>query len=163
MPHCPRSSKKDAVASHYFEGIWNIMCPVCLFYRKVRHGDYDTSLGYFWEAHNSRNEEKTMTSDYKRGVEDALTPMREDDPTYNDPNKGCLSYFEFTNEFLKDRLKRLLTKKVTKWVAVYNQNGATFRPCYTSHVFDTYEEATRSSGCVPCVATVPVEIEVPID
>ncbi len=58
--------------------------------------------------------------------------------------------------------KKLLTKKVTKWVAVYNQNPGGVYPCYTSHIFDTRAEAERDSGCVPRVATTSVEIEVPL-
>jgi len=126
----------------------------------------------FWKM--VEEQEKSMsTSDYKRGVEDATKPMTEDDPFYNDPKSGSLSYFDFTNTVLSERRKELLTKKVTKWFLVYNNdNTGSLRICgqFTNPwnnegigkatLYNSREEALAAYHTLTIVGAFPIEIEV---
>ena len=114
---CPRT-EKEAIAFHYFEGIWFMMCPLCMFSKRIRHDDHDTALEYFWKEHNARNKETSMsTADYKRGVEDALsalTPEEIRNWVQQPKGNGYVDSLDMPYIF-KDRKKKLLTKKETKW------------------------------------------------
>jgi hypothetical protein len=94
------------------------------------------------------------TSDYKRGVEDATAPVSVN--TIADA---------YVNETLSDRRKKLLTKKVTLWVAVgiSPTNG---KPYAQGYFQDSKEEAfslkTSDPGDSSFVGVFPFEIEVPL-
>jgi hypothetical protein len=131
-----------------------------------------TAERLFWEQET--NEENEMSNaDYKRGVEDATKPMRYDDPVYTDPNRGGLSYFDFANAVIANRRKTLLTKKVTKWFAVYNNdNSGSLRIVgqFTNgpgnglglaELFETEQEAlNRIKYITTGVGAFPIEVEV---
>ena len=110
-------------------------------------------------------------SEYRRGVEDALWPI-----TFEDVQKATASSPEMAvnvyNRIAAARRKQLLTKKVTKWFAVFDGGGLghiTLRNTdrsteYTATLFDTKEEAEASIiGVVKPVGVYPYEIEVPIN
>jgi hypothetical protein len=104
------------------------------------------------------------TSDYRRGVEDALTPI-----TYEDVQKATVSSPEAAvnvyNRISDNRRKTLLTKKVTKWlaVAISPSNG---KPYSLGYFQDTKELAlnlrTGDPNSTDFIGVFPIEIEVPL-
>ena len=60
--------------------------------------------------YSSTSKETLMSSEYRRGVEDALTPMLESNSLYNDPQYGRLSTFEFVRSE-----ERRVGKECTSW------------------------------------------------
>ena len=161
MPHCPRS-KGDPVAGHKGpSGWWILKCPLCEIISTRQTRDLNQALFWFWQKHDYETKETNMAQTYeqgfKEGVEAAGRKILEELPL-----SGITDPVDVLNAIPRFLRKKLLTKKVTKWVAVYNQNPGGVYPCYTSHIFDTRAEAERDSGCVPRVATTSVEIEVPL-
>jgi hypothetical protein len=71
----------------------------------------------FWEQ---ETKEKNMnTEDYKRGVEDATKPLER-------PLSGSGFFKIHFDAEVEKRRKSLLTKKITKWAAWYNNGGQGF-------------------------------------
>ena len=99
---------------------------------------------------------QTYEQGFKEGVEAAGRKILEELPL-----SGITDPVDVLNAIPRFLRKKLLTKKVTKWVAVYNQNPGRSLSLLTSHIFDTRAEAERDSGCVPGSHN-PVEIEVPL-
>ena len=109
----------------------------------------------------------TYRKGYKQGVLDATAPMKEGDPVYNDPSLGSLSFFEFTNYFLADRRKNLISKKVTKWVNVGRVEPCVCDPSSVRWGYGTlYDDkvTAESNSWSPAgyIGTYPIEIEEPI-
>lgn len=104
-----------------------------------------------------------MTSEYRRGVEDA-TKNFSGSELNNSGFSVNIEDFEKTNKALANRRKTLLTKKVTKWVNIYAINTAV---CNESVIlYDTKEEAEKNSyygRLIPYHSTHLIEIELPID
>lgn len=99
------------------------------------------------------------TEDYKRGVEDALNAVSRDYETTTRPKS--------IENLVGDARRKLLTKKVTKWVNVYLRSGKQ-NIRLGPEVYDTREEAV-DQGTAPsshpqnsCFATVSFEIELPL-
>jgi hypothetical protein len=106
-------------------------------------------------------EKIVSTADYKRGVEDATKPMTLDDPVYNDKNLTCFTTFDWTNTYLAARRKKLLTKKVTKWVNIYDdEQGTAYH--YPSQEAARYAACPGSTIVQNYRGTFPIEIEVPL-
>lgn len=95
----------------------------------------------------------TYEEGYKQGVIDAtvFAPLDE------------VCHFSTTTDLLADRRKKLLTKKVTKWVNVY-QVGEVFGP--GDWLYGSKEEAEaklhQERPLTKRVGTYPIEIEVPL-
>ena len=113
MPHC-QLSKDCSLAVHLCpSGTWVISCPTCLYTYTSTTKDYYLSRYMFWEHHDNLPKEIEMsqvTSDYRRGVEEATKPLEE----Y--PTVLKLAF----DEIMGHRRKSLLTKKVTKWYNLYS-------------------------------------------
>lgn len=108
------------------------------------------------------NKENTMsvTSEYRRGVEDATKPFKFE-------GLGTTSYDTTRlNIRLSERRKILLTKKVTKWVNIYRNSEGSIRTGFHS-VYDSKglakENSTYPDYGFTYVDSYPIEIEVPID
>lgn len=100
-----------------------------------------------------KKEQIMNTSDYRRGVEDATKPISTE--TYADV---------YVNATLEKRRKELLTKKVTKWVNIYQSNsGKEIQTGYKS-LYDSKSEAVSCSkypdSGFSLIGTYPIEIEI---
>jgi len=162
MPHCPRS-RKDLLEVHPDSNGWLFLwCPVCLFSEAYHQTPIGEARFLFWQEHDKLNPKETkMNTDYKRGVEDATTPLTPYERKNWTAPDGVIDPDD-VGHILAKRRKTLLTKKVTKWIGVYDQNNGIGSPCYTAYVHDTKEAATKDSGYVRNVGSVPIEIEVSI-
>ena len=101
-----------------------------------------------------------MTSEYRRGVEDATNPNN---------YTGLALWVGLActlDDVLTDVRKKLLTKKVTKWVAVAI-SPSTGKPYAQGYFQDSAESAkankTSGPGDNTTLGYYPIEIEVPID
>lgn len=93
-----------------------------------------------------RLEEDMSQEDYKRGVEDALKAVGED------------NFFGGYPTVVENVRKKLLTKKVTKWVNIYGD------PEQSAFWYDSEEEAIESKSDSPrlkYIGAYPIEIDVP--
>jgi hypothetical protein len=106
------------------------------------------------------------TSDYRRGVEDALTPI-----TYEDVQKATVSSPEAAvnvyNRISDNRRKTLLTKKVTKWANAYHliyiDVIQTSQGTYPSkQEAEAKNRATYVDNARVYLGAYPIEIEVPL-
>jgi len=104
--------------------------------------------------------ENMSNADYKRGVEDTVREILE-----NLPLRGITDPLDVVNSIPRFVREKLLTKKVTKWVNVYND------PSGTAYHYDTKEEALgrasipgKSVGHLAphYLGTFPLEIKVPL-
>ncbi len=103
--------------------------------------------------------DETMTSDYRRGVEDGTKTLYAGYP-------NAMVDTQTVNEKLLDRRKELLTKKVTKWVAV-GLSPSNGKPYAQGYFQDTKESALANLTGDPSrpdhLGVFPIEIDVPID
>lgn len=167
MPHCPHS-KDCSLAAHLCpSGTWVISCPRCLYTYTSTTKDYYLSRYMFWEHHDNLPKETEMsqvTSDYRRGVEDAGRKILEEMPL-----SGITDPVDVLNAIPRFLRKSLLTKKVMKWFAVYNNGGSgqfrisredifDFSEDAKSKLFDTEQEALERIKTLPYpVGAFPVE------
>ena len=115
------------------------------------------------------------TSDYRRGVEDGTAAFGSEHVFPGTCHKvhtpGCELWGEplgvRIEKLLKERRKTLLTKKVTKWFAVYDNFGTGSLRIYgealfgKTTLFNTKEEALKQlDGVDILVGAYPIEIEV---
>ena len=92
----------------------------------------------------------TYEEGYRKGVNDALEPY-----------EAWEVEGHAQNQIIENRRRRLLTKKVTKWVNVIVGDGK--NPVPARIFFDSQKEAEdhQEEGC-PYFGVYPIEIEVPI-
>ena len=94
------------------------------------------------------------TEDYKRGVEDALAL----------PFKFVGTYTaEFLKETLDNQRKKLLTKKVTKWVNLWGKTG--FIDTGQTALYASKEDARKVVSILErpnFIGTYPIEIDQPL-
>jgi hypothetical protein len=100
--------------------------------------------------------EPPMSSDYRRGVEDALTRAGE----LWDKNTYPISL----ETIISNTRSSLLTKKVTKWINMYSYPHLG-NPQWGGSTYDTKEEAESYSGrnSFKYLGALPIEIEVSIE
>ena len=101
-----------------------------------------------------------MTSDYRRGVEDATGPFS------NDLGAGVPFFKTAFDHEMQERRKSLLTKKVTKWVIVLKKEDRSEERIPEGRLFDS--EKSASKWCdgyygSSALGVFPIEIEAPID
>lgn len=105
----------------------------------------------FWGMYKHKEDISMSQDDYKRGVEDGTkTLFVETGSVFYRPSE--------INAALENRRKSLLTKKVTRWVNVYSDNGHINTAPWT---FDSKEESINAAG-PHILATVSFEVEVPL-
>jgi hypothetical protein len=92
---------------------------------------------------------------YKRGVEDAIKEIQENMPL---PLSKQVDPADVLNEIPRYLRKKLLTKKVTKWIRVLNGPLGVAIP--GSAFYDSKEAADHPG--ISMYGIVPVEIEVPL-
>ena len=102
-----------------------------------------------------------MTSDYRRGVEDATKPLDVGEHMSLGSSVGRSAP---TEKILANRRKSLLTKKVTRWVNLYNDASG------HGYHYPTKKQAEQGRSLPGngwlgdhYIGTFPIEIEVPID
>jgi hypothetical protein len=120
-------------------------------YNRKRYGEMSLA-----EAAKSLFEERTMSmSDYRRGVEDATKPLNLNPLTGHSASE--------IDEIVAERRKALLTRKVTKWVNIY-QDGNVIQTGYKS-LYDSKEDAALFTKYpdygFKYIGTYPIEIETP--
>jgi hypothetical protein len=119
------------------------------------------ALDDFWsqsaaEWNKEDTEKETpMNSDYRRGVEDAMKSI-----LFNLPLRGLARPLDVVNAIPGFLRKSLLTKKVTKWVRVFNSHGTSWTGTV---LYDSKEEAEDNKENLRVEDTAPIEIEVPIE
>jgi len=91
-----------------------------------------------------------MKSDYRRGVEDATKTL------YHGYPEARVT-IAVVNDRLAERCKELLTKKVTKWVAIFQ--GETLYPDTKLYDCDPLEFKL----CANFRGAYPIKIEIPIE
>lgn len=117
------------------------------------------------EAINRMKKEVAITSDYKRGVEDAVREILE-----NMPISGITDPVDFLNEIPRFVRRKLLNKKVTKWAMVVKRpRGENLPPAYSVrgdlHEGKLSAEQTivrRGPEQYSIVGVFPIEIETEI-
>ena len=103
----------------------------------------------------TENQEKIMAQPtyeegYKQGVEDGTEPIT----VYNIADM-------YVNDTLSARRKKLLTKKVTKWIAVFQGDELGLHP--EGRFFDTKDTPNQFYClCANYRGAYPLEIEVPL-
>ena len=95
----------------------------------------------------------TYEEGYKRAVEDTIREIQE-----NLPLSGVADPVYVLNEIPRFIRKKLLTKKVTKWVRVFRNKTETFP---AAAFFDSKAEADDHNG-TEYAGAYPIEIEVPL-
>lgn len=165
MSRCQHSNSVHTLGDGL--GNWITRCEVCLLsgdwfktpiISQVSFTEHD--LNYF-----NPKETEMSTSDYRRGVEDATKPI-----LYEDIQKSTVSSLpeaasNVYNRIVERRRKELLTKKVTKWVNIYQNDAGEVQTGYRS----TYESrgAAAANTKYPdmgykYIGTYPIEIELPL-
>jgi hypothetical protein len=117
---------------------------------------------YFINQLREEQEKFMSTEDYKRGVEDAIKEIQENMPL---PLSKQVDPADVLNEIPRYLRKKLLTKKVTKWVNIYNDDIG------RAYHYPTEQQA-RENAATPAnstfttgkvyLGTYPLEIEVPL-
>ena len=177
MPLCQKSSKcNHAGAVHtIWDGLGNctVQCEICMLTGGQCKNE-SAALASFYANHINSDKENEMSQTYeqgyKRGVIDAGEKILNDMPL-----RGITDAVDLLNEIPRWLRKNLLTKKVTKWFAVYNNEGSgglrivgqfTNSPgngLGNAELFDTKEEALAFLNvfeiAVP-VGAFPFEVEV---
>ena len=139
-------------------------CVACELHGPITN-TYEEAHKAFWKMDNERKIGDIMsTEDYKRGVEDATKLLTYDEwkevlnhPEASKPSANAPDLARIAQEL---RRKKLLTKKVTKWVRVYVHN-ATGEPSPGSIFYDS-QSAALNNTTAPIHSAVPVEIELPL-
>lgn len=183
MPLCPLSDEKilkmieegDEFCDHRGSiitssdfGSWNrTMCCRCLrFTQESFPNPARASEELLEEAQQNIKRYKeikmaqpTYEDGYKQGVEDATQPFTTDDFS------GCpiTGIGNFNTTILPDRRKKLLTKKVTKWVNVWGTETAAY--IGRTALYNSKEVAWGTAKVLDLsnyLGTYSIEIEVPL-
>jgi hypothetical protein len=102
-------------------------------------------------------------SDYKRGVEDATKAFSYDEITVLPVTEGFNS--NVLRTFLNNRRKKLLTRKVTKWVNIYTDSQLAWSPLHQGFgLYDSEDlaKAQNPESWTGYLGTYPVEIDLPL-
>ena len=186
MPLCQKSSKcahpAISVVTQEAPGL-NRFCTKCGLCEAS--GPWCVSRAWaehlFWKQETETKENsmsQTYEQGYKQGVVDATQPLpplftgtREDmnkaDEIPGYKSRSGLTSHGQINLHLENVRKKLLTKKVTKWFAVYDNFGTGSLRTYGEAIFgkttlfNTKEEALKQlDGVDVLVGAYPIEIEV---
>ena len=121
-------------------------------YNRKRYGEMSLA-----EAAKSLFEERTMSmSDYRRGVEDATKPLNLNPLTGHSASE--------IDEIVAERRKALLTRKVTKWVNIYQSNSDGVISSGGVHASEDFARALvdgYKSSRLKYLGAYPIEIETP--
>lgn len=140
------------------------LCTTCML-----TGDYaenpSTSLQNFWKkaarVYSKKGVVNMPTEDYKRGIEQATQPLYLS-------GEGPL-YGHEVNQKLTERRKNLLTKKVTKWINIWETGPSVYDPASvrfgTGVLYD--DKSTAEANVIDpsrrdFLGTYPIEIETEI-
>lgn len=121
----------------------------------------------FWDLHAIHQEKNMAQRTYEEGFKDGVTKATEPILPENKEYENARNMHQTLNEdisvLLQNRRKALLTKKVTKWIRVYNGSPSILGPYPGDWFYDCKEEAEdKAETSDRFIGAFPIEIEVPL-